>query len=440
MLFQGNQHSMGKIYTELQQHGGWQNWYDELSPFRSAFEKYTKDMYMKPFYGKHVEDHHAFGYFAPIDLKRMGFRYRMRTPAEQLLGLSEQFEKRGITFIYIALPCKAAVYPEMYIDKQVLPKDEIVIPQWRKVLFEAMCLGVNVIDMFPVFLQNKAFGDMLFDFGHMITPYAAAIIGETVAEYVKPCVSSIPKLDGNSFKLVQTNTTDVYLNDIPYTSSLNTGEISLFGNCNSTGLRDRNCIAAHIAYNLKRYVNHVGRLLPFGPAGVFSETVRACLPSSFANKKIVFYVGFPSASFVRCIERNSTYNLLEIHPNAFKETPAKSGHKFNFENILSKGVEDESNQREVADCIKDSGFFDDEFYKNTYLSENNTDPIMHYVHEGAANGNSPAAWFSFDHYLQQLGINITIINPFLHYLAFGRKRCLSTRAHYPRFAINIMKL
>ena len=112
------QKNMRSLEEEAQKHGGYEKWYENLEPFREQLKPYIdientaagKKIKAKiTMVEKHNIDHHAIGYFAPLDFRRVGFEVQLRTPAEQIAYLSEQLKKHSIRFIYVPLPCKKAI-------------------------------------------------------------------------------------------------------------------------------------------------------------------------------------------------------------------------------------------------------------------------------------------------------------------------------------------
>ena len=60
-----------------------------------------------------------------------------------------------------------------------MPSDGIVIPQWRKMIWE-------VLDLYPEFLAERE--EMLYAYEHNISPKGAALVGRKIAEYLKDTI------------------------------------------------------------------------------------------------------------------------------------------------------------------------------------------------------------------------------------------------------------
>ena len=428
--------STEELTADESRHNGYEQWFSKTKPFRDSFYKYTDELFLKPFYNDHIEDHHAFGYFAPIDMHGEGFGFKTFSPAEQIATLAQYFKKKGITFIYAALPCKAAVYPHFYVKKKNIPDDQIVIPQWRKVIHEALNLGVNVVDLYPIFKKFSIENENLFTESHIISPVGAAIVGKYIAAYVEHFAQQIPKENPDLFNANYTfgtynfswlaeekrrTTVDISYNGKLYAPyAITEGEIAVFGNCNSTELPSQHGLVSQMAYNLKRDVRHVGRHLPFCPSTLHYETMRALLPSSLHNIKVVVYVGFPSAAHVRSAPSlDYKWNTLLPHDNIFNTITLNNKLQYEIDKITrKKDITSASYKQLVMQYFKDSNLFDTQFYQSTYLNDKEIDPIMHYIENGVRSKFQPAPWFDPSYYLTQA--DCQEINPFYHYLTRGR--------------------
>ena len=80
--------------------------------------------------------------------------------------------------------------------------------------------------------------------------------------------------------------------------------------------------------------------------------------------------------------------------------------------------------------IRKSGLFDAEYYLATYpdVAERNTDPLVHYLEQGALEGRNPHADFDAGYYLEQCRLRgEQANNPLLHYIRIGAARGFKTR-------------
>lgn len=92
------QENICSLEEEEKVHGGYETWYGNLEAFREQLKQYidledsSADGKIKAkitMVKKHYIDHHATGYFAPLEFRRVGFEHKLRTPAEQIAYLSE---------------------------------------------------------------------------------------------------------------------------------------------------------------------------------------------------------------------------------------------------------------------------------------------------------------------------------------------------------------
>lgn len=102
--------------------GGYDNWYNKLKPFRDYIKKkYIKFSIFSRIYRNkntiledgNIIDHHIISYLAPMSLSRIGWNREHLTAAEQVSKLSNYFANKGKRFIYVALPNKGNIYPEI---------------------------------------------------------------------------------------------------------------------------------------------------------------------------------------------------------------------------------------------------------------------------------------------------------------------------------------
>ncbi len=74
-----------------------------------------------------------------------------------------------------------------------------------------------------------------------------------------------------------------------------------------------------------------------------------------------------------------------------------------------------------AAIIRASGLFEEEWYPSRYPHTRGTDPVMHYLRHGAAEGLNPSRIFSTTKYLKNYpDVVASRLNPFVHYVQLGR--------------------
>lgn len=266
-----------------------------------------------------IIDHHIIGYLVPLNFKRIGWGGRYAAPSEQIIRFADYFKKRGKRFVYVALPCKGAVYPEIITDVSLLKGKTNCIPQWRKMLKEIVEADVEVIDILPAFQEQKDKEKNLYLKGHRISPIGARIVGEELGEYLKATECCEERIDIRREQSVYyeratesrlhkdyTYIWRVYHEQngikFPYIGKKGDGHIGIMGNCNlSAYWEEGGGILANTAYSSGFPVEYIGRYLPFDGMDdpVTSECLQQCL-----DYNIIVYIGFPSAAFVR------TSNLL----------------------------------------------------------------------------------------------------------------------------------
>lgn len=185
---------------ECLSNGGYEQWYQELEPFRRYIQKrYIRFHIGKKMYkNRYVEnengdilDHHMISYLAPLDYKNIGWNNRFLYAYEQMKGISDYFRKRGIRFIYVALPNKGVVYPSLICPNEELLKGRSInVPQWRKYLYKVVDAGVETIDVLPGFMKMRNHRPV-FSKEHNISGFGAKIISDLIASYLMRTTNGI---------------------------------------------------------------------------------------------------------------------------------------------------------------------------------------------------------------------------------------------------------
>lgn len=334
-----------QLDVESELHGGYEKWFDELEGFREQLKKYGR-IHMSPdgrenvvdagvrLQNGHYVDHHISAYFMPLFFRRVGFELKLRTPAEQLIYVSEKLKERGIRFLYVALPNKKCIYPEFVADSSFIPDDGIMIPQCRKMIGEMIEGGMEVLDLYPDFLNEK--NAMLFSYEHNISPNGSEVVGRKIAEYLvettefkateqvldsKTMSMGIPTVNiknGNEIFYYQGEC--IYSIEDGITKLVSGGDVSseicLIGDCNTQrGLETGSSVISYLSHYLKYPVEYGGRCLPFDSIDRLNRIEKGKL----AGKKLLIYVAFASAAWVRAIHPHQLWNIDFFYDSAFEK-------------------------------------------------------------------------------------------------------------------------
>lgn len=324
--------------------GSFEQRYDELKAFR---EKLSNYLYYNQGEGEyqpkitilkngHVLDHHVLGYVAPMHFERTGFGGKKLSPVEQLVTVRNQLSKHGIRFIYVPLPCKLAVYPEIIGVDNILPKDKCIIPQWRNMLMELSKYDIEMADVYDDFIENK-YPNCLFSRNHHVSPFGADVIAEVVSRYL---LETTKIYDDAGFYTEREKVKDYVLRrsgdysserlgeevfdvDCVYCSNVDNkkifvgdirSEIFCIGDCNLQSYIGFGCdIDAKISSKLKYPIYNAGRYLPFARY----DSIDKMPENHLKGCKILIYIGFPSGSYVRAYNRNDVWSTSLIHENVF---------------------------------------------------------------------------------------------------------------------------
>lgn len=120
---------LGILADEKRLADGFKNWFDSLEEFRNHIkQKYIRmnffDRVYKPRFVTmptgDLIDHHSLSYLAPLDFTRIGWNGERLAPYEHMKKISNFFTDREKRFIYVALPNKGAVYPELMFNSEDL--------------------------------------------------------------------------------------------------------------------------------------------------------------------------------------------------------------------------------------------------------------------------------------------------------------------------------
>lgn len=316
------QQAIQVLQNEVERFGSFREQYDALEDFREALVKYIR--WVSPgrelFRAKStliesgdVLDWHVTGYFAPLDFKKISWGGVKRSPSEHVVALNNALKKQGTRLIYVALPCKGVIYPELAVERSLFRVGAPTGPQWRKMVLEMLESGVEEIDMFPVFWQHR--NHLLYSYEHNISPEGAALTAQIISDYIKN-TSNLDRVPKTAFSMHQndmwyhpwqSNAPENHVRQhrescikkdgMEYLPFGNCSSICIFGNCNLQAFLYRGSgIAANLAYQLQTDVDYIGRKLIFGSG---SEAFDIGAFEKSAIRDIAICISFPSDSFVR---------------------------------------------------------------------------------------------------------------------------------------------
>ena len=109
------------------------------------------------------------------------------------------------------------------------------------------------------------------------------------------------------------------------------------------------------------------------------------------------------------VQFKNILNYLNMRkPEKFYEISKRFDHAFPKQNNYFK--------------VLNSQYFDDEWYRDTYGTEDNTDSVIHFLLVGCKKGCNPGPDFSVDEYYEcNTDVKKTGMNPLVHYESYGRK-------------------
>jgi hypothetical protein len=161
--------------------------------------------------------------------------------------------------------------------------------------------------------------------------------------------------------------------------------------------------------------------------GRTSRAIYHQLPLSDRNKQLLKSFVYEKLGFL--IRNTETYkqwynNRLPFRKRIVDSKSKKHQQRIKYPIFLRKEY------KETVKTIAGSGLFDPSFYLQQYHGARTSgmDPLVHYVLHGAMEGNDPNPLFDTETYSVVTGIDISRVNPLLHFIENG---CVPKAGAYP---------
>lgn len=234
------------------------------------------------------------------------------SPVAHITSLSQALKKHNTRLIYVSLPLKLSIYPELVANDSCFLKGASTLPQFRQMTLELLENNVEVIDMSPIFMQNKnGLDSHLFAKGHHISYAGANLTARTIADYIK----STTNFNGDDTFIAKETTnpnkTTIYKDEKPYIVGKEDSPFCIFGNCNLQAFHEEGAgIAANTAFYLNQKIDYLGRKLIFWGAG--QESFDKETFNELCKRDIAICVSFLSGSFVRTSITTDTNKINTI--------------------------------------------------------------------------------------------------------------------------------
>ncbi len=309
-----------RLSEEREKSGEYQKWYDDLSNFRKCVynkyvDKHIDDVYRQIFMvGKNGDfiDHHTLSYLSPLFFKRSGWDGKFINDYEQIVLLSNWLKQYGSRLIYVPLPNKGVIYPNLLLDNAVELQGNKVSnsPQWRRFVNDVVEAGVETVDIFPVY-ENVKEKINLFSKLHHISGLGAEVVAEAVANYLRQTTVDIPEIvsynckkemttvefEGWSRLYISSPFENEELSIVEPTKDLEDNiDIAIFGDCNLQAYTKQKAgVCDNLSAKLSYPVKDIGRHLIYD----WQDVISANVLKSLKDYGIVIYMHFASAPFVR---------------------------------------------------------------------------------------------------------------------------------------------
>jgi SGNH hydrolase-like domain, acetyltransferase AlgX len=115
-------------------------------------------------------------------------------PIPAIVDFQEQLKKRGIDLLLMPVPPKAAIYPEKILPDIDL-HGETAAPYLAQFYDELRKRGINVVDLAPVFLQNRAgeHGPVFCKTDSHWSGFGCVLAAQTIKEKIREKVAGQPR-------------------------------------------------------------------------------------------------------------------------------------------------------------------------------------------------------------------------------------------------------
>jgi hypothetical protein len=180
------------IRRELKELGGgsWESWRKQTLPFANVVRKHLRSA-PAAIKGLPGQDGFLFyrnslEYAVGGDLEKQP---RKKSPLQVIVEWKDFLAKQGVDFLFVPVPTKVEVYPDKLDPANAALAGKIVNPFSRKLLLSLTQAGVEVVDLWPLFLARRQ-GDGPQIFQRQDTHWtsaglelAAAAVGERIKRY-----------------------------------------------------------------------------------------------------------------------------------------------------------------------------------------------------------------------------------------------------------------
>jgi hypothetical protein len=178
------------VRRELKDVGGgsWESWRKKLLPFAGVVRKHLRS---GPAAIKGLPGQDGFLFYRASldyavggDLERQP---RKKSPLAVIVEWKDFLAKQGVDFLFVPVPTKVEVYPDKLDPANAALAGKIVNPFSRKLLLSLAEAGVEVVDLWPLFLARRA-GDGPAIFQRQDTHWTSAgleLAAAAVAERIK---------------------------------------------------------------------------------------------------------------------------------------------------------------------------------------------------------------------------------------------------------------
>ena len=145
-----------RFAREIRENGDYPAWAKPNAAFDNGLKTYLSSIpsQQMAFAGK---DHWLFfrksaDYLLSGDLNRQPDSLN---PLPHILAFKEYLREHGVNMLFVPVPCKEEIYPEKLPQAVPAAGNTVVNPYGRKFLGDLQAMGVEVVDLLPLFLSEK---------------------------------------------------------------------------------------------------------------------------------------------------------------------------------------------------------------------------------------------------------------------------------------------
>lgn len=193
--------TMQRLEQDLKAQGknDWNAWIKETQPIRDTLlDVLSTHPPFDPAFSYHSDTLAPYLNMTESALVLPGMDGKRVSFVQHVKNVSDSLAKNGITLIYAPIPFKSQVCESIFLSPEDMHGQEEIAPAWRKLVYDLLTAGVEVVDLVPAFRDHwRDHPDQpLFLEDHHLSPeglkLAAAAVAKHAARFVPQPDQSAP--------------------------------------------------------------------------------------------------------------------------------------------------------------------------------------------------------------------------------------------------------